>query len=283
MSVDFSENFMHTTTIIQGDNGSVGTGFFYEIPIPEISPNHNLQFIATNKHVVNGESFITATISTQDEFGRPIYNNRMAVRIELTSPNTLFDHPDTNIDLCLINITDILEAFHSQGTRLYFLAFSPSTIPTREQLQLFNALEDVVMVGYPSGLWDDTNNLPIMRKGVTASHISFDFKGLEVFLADIACYRGSSGSPLFIHNNGMLISRKSWIFNEAPVLLVGIAFRIPTEISIGNIVPIDIPTTVEEEEQRAVIENDLNLGYFIKSYKLLDFVPMMKGLLNLTN
>lgn len=30
------------------------------------------------------------------------------------------------------------------------------------------------MVGYPNGIWDEKNNKPIFRKGITATDIRFD-------------------------------------------------------------------------------------------------------------
>ena len=42
-------------------------------------------------------------------------------------------------------------------------------------LEELSALEELVMVGYPIGLWDKNNNFPIFRKGYTASHPAIDF------------------------------------------------------------------------------------------------------------
>lgn len=270
---------MHTTTLLETDlgNGAAGsgTGFFFEINHPEISENDYSQFIATNKHVIDGARKVTAHITRMQD-NSPVYGEQIAIEIDLIdNPNSTIYHPDSNVDLCLINISDVRENYASQGTELYMLNFDSSMIPTEEQLYLFNAMEDVVMVGYPRGLWDMTNNLPIMRKGVTSSHLSFKFNNREVFMADIACYRGSSGSPLFIHNDGMWIGRKGQNFDRSPILLIGIASQIPTEISIGSITPSDIPTSTNER----IIQNDLNLGIFVKSYKLLDFIPIVKNII----
>jgi hypothetical protein len=53
---------------------------------------------------------------------------------------------------------------------------SDTLIPNQETLENLAALEDVVMVGYPSGLWDSVNNLPILRRGITASHPATNFQ-----------------------------------------------------------------------------------------------------------
>lgn len=286
MSQDFSRNFMHTTTLLVTDHGEglsgTGTGFFFEISHPEISEKHYSQYIATNKHVLDGARKVTAHI-TRSQDGSPVYGESVAIELDLIdNPERTIYYPHPDVDLCLINISDVLSDYARRGIALYMLSFDPSMIPTEEELKYLNAMEDVVMVGYPSGLWDMANNLPIMRKGVTSSHLSFKFNNREVFVSDIACYRGSSGSPLFIHNDGMWIGRNGQNFGETPILLVGIASQVLTEISIGSATPSDIPTKTEQpktnqpEKSERIIQNDLNLGVFVKSYKLLDFIPIVK-------
>lgn len=52
------------------------------------------------------------------------------------------------------------------------------------------------MVGYPDGIWDEFNNQPIVRRGITATHPKNDFNGKGEFLIDAVCFPGSSGSPV---------------------------------------------------------------------------------------
>lgn len=54
------------------------------------------------------------------------------------------------------------------------------------------------MVGYPIGLADARNNYPIFRKGYTAAHPAVDFNEDGIGLVDMACFPGSSGSPIYI-------------------------------------------------------------------------------------
>lgn len=58
------------------------------------------------------------------------------------------------------------------------------------------------MIGYPNGLWDSQNNLPIIRRGITATSVKKDYNGKKEFLIDAAVFPGSSGSPVFIFNEG---------------------------------------------------------------------------------
>ena len=60
-------------------------------------------------------------------------------------------------------------------------------------------VEDVLMIGYPNGLWDTTHNMPIIRRGTIATDIKLDYNEKKEFVIDAACFPGSSGSPvLFI-------------------------------------------------------------------------------------
>jgi len=57
------------------------------------------------------------------------------------------------------------------------------------------------MIGYPNGLWDHVNNLPLIRRGITASHPGVDYQiegqnGPGVTVIDMACFPDSSGSPV---------------------------------------------------------------------------------------
>lgn len=278
MASKFSGNFLYTTTLLSSSNGAAGTGFFFTMPLPEIDENASGWFIATNKHVVQSCDDISFYLNKRDpNTGRANHSSRVKATIEdINNSIHLVNHPDPDIDLCLINIAQAIhDVEQEEGFETTFLAFEPSMIPTKEELQHFYAMEDVVMVGYPRGLWDEVNNLPVMRKGVTATPVHFDYNGEEKFMADIACYRGSSGSPLFVHENGAHILRDDKLFGESQgVVLLGIAVEIPTEVAIGSIVPKNIPGTQGKE----VIRADLNLGYFIKSYKLLDFIPIVTSI-----
>src|SRR5207247_2646715 len=70
------------------------------------------------------------------------------------------------------------------------------------------AIENVITVGYPDGRWDQVNNRPIVRRGITATPLSIDYEGRREFLIDAACFPGTSGSPVFLLEEGL--------FNFAP-------------------------------------------------------------------
>ena len=57
---------------------------------------------------------------------------------------------------------------------------------------------DVLFVGFPNGLYDMKNNLPLVRRGSLASLPNLDFDGRGELVIDAQVFPGSSGSPVFI-------------------------------------------------------------------------------------
>jgi hypothetical protein len=106
--------------------------------------------------------------------------------------------------------------YQAQRKRIYFMALGKEIIPTAEQLEGLAALEDIVMVGYPIGLWDKVNNMPIIRRGITATHPKLPYNGREEFMIDAACFPGSSGSPVVLYNETGYIDRNLSRFVPEP-------------------------------------------------------------------
>ncbi|HGH6417174.1 TPA: hypothetical protein ACJL3H_000522 [Neisseria meningitidis] len=132
------------------------------------------------------------------------------------------------------------------------------------------------MIGYPNGLWDSKNNLPIFRTGITATHPAIDFEGKKEFMIDVACFPGSSGSPVFkyipaglrkIENDGFAITA------DETFKLMGILYAGPQQTISGEI----YITTVNKPISVSSIP--INLGFVIKAEKLLDFKPILKNFL----
>src|ERR1700736_1715142 len=100
------------------------------------------------------------------------------------------------------------------------------------------------MVGYPNGLWDEANNYPLIRRGITASHPAVDFqiKGVATTVIDAACFPGSSGSPVILHNTGTYSDKKGNTVIGSRTMLLGVLFSGPTIQADGKIVVRDIPT-----------------------------------------
>ena len=103
------------------------------------------------------------------------------------------------------------------------------------------------MIGYPNGIWDATNNMPILRKGITATHPNIDYEGRLEFLIDAACFPGSSGSPVFLFNTNGWTNRDGSMSLGSRVKLLGVLSSGPQHTTTGEVRIVTVPT-----QQRAV-------------------------------
>ena len=132
------------------------------------------------------------------------------------------------------------------------------------------------MVGYPIGIWDSTNNMPVFRTGITATHPGIDYEGRTEFMIDAACFPGSSGSPVFLFNIGSYPTKDGGLTVGTRVKLLGALYAGPQFSARGEVSVENIPTA-----QRLVTSSSLpaNLGLVVKAQRIADFDPLLQALL----
>ena len=134
------------------------------------------------------------------------------------------------------------------------------------------------MIGYPNGLWDSLNNMPIIRKGITATNYNLDYNGKKEFVIDAACFPGSSGSLVMLCNVGGYRDKQGNLnWGNSRVYLLGILYAGPQLTVTGDIRIINIPTV--QQKAMAVSHVPNNLGYIIKAERILDFIPIFEPLI----
>ena len=124
------------------------------------------------------------------------------------------------------------------------------------------------MVGYPKGMWDDVNNQPIVRRGVTATPPYRDFQGERVFLIDCGSVPGSSGSPVFLFNAGAFLNKVGKLELGLRFSLLGILYKWRFYLEEGEIGLRGEPT---RQDVISATRIPLNIGYCIKANELLSF------------
>jgi hypothetical protein len=166
-------------------------------------------------------------------------------------------HPDPEIDLCGIKITTLLD--HGGPLEdLYHTPITSSSIPALEEQAHYPAIMQIAMIGYPTGLWDAENNLPILRRGTTASHPAIDFDGRPEVLVDIACFPGSSGSPVILHDTE---------YFAGAVRFLGVLHAGPDISLEGEILRKKVPINTDPAVR---VSSMIHLGYIIKASKVLE-------------
>lgn len=253
-----SEELMYTTARIVGeghpDGTKLGSGFFYRVPVAEGAA----VLLVTNKHVIDGAKTISFLMHAGSDDGKPTDGN---ITIH-SNPGQWIPHPDDKVDLCALPINEVL---NSPQHKVFYKTIDPNLIPSQEKLEELGAVEDILMIGYPNGLWDSINNYPLIRRGITASHpaVDHDVDGVPTTVVDMACFPGSSGSPVFLYNYGSYADKKGNLVWKTTFL--GVLYSGPVMQADGKIVIRTIPTGAVPV---AEVQLMLNLGYLVKSREL---------------
>ncbi|HFG6905407.1 hypothetical protein R4641_15855 [Acinetobacter baumannii] len=140
---------------------------------------------------------------------------------------------------------------------------SSTFIPNDEAITKLDAIEDILFVGYPNGIWDKVNLLPIFRKGITATPLQIDYEGEPKFLVDASVFGGSSGSPVFVH------SKK--VDGISEFLLVGIIAAVYQVRSKSEIVQTPVPTDVNHSIE-VINTQMIDLGIVFKSRTIIETI-----------
>lgn len=260
--VTATENMMYCTARIVGVNADgaafkTGTGFFYQFPVAP-GDARNVPILVTNKHVIDGATqadFIIHTSST----GGDQPDGNAGVRSQITD---WVPHPNPKIDLCAVPVGGVLN--QAKG---FYRSLEPTIVPSDAQLEELSAVEEILMIGYPNGLWDAINNYPLIRRGITASHpaVDFDVDGVPTTVVDTACFPGSSGSPVILYNVGSYSDKKGNTVIGSRTIFLGVLFSGPVLQADGKIVIRNIPTAMEPV---AEVNLMMNFGYIIKAREL---------------
>jgi hypothetical protein len=162
-----------------------------------------------------------------------------------------------------------------KGRRFIWRQFGSDTLASDEEMASLFALQPILTVGYPIGISDTANNMPVFRQGVAATHPSLDFEGRKEFLIDAACYPGCSGSPVVLYEPGLNIEGDDHIKVTGPrgrLMLLGVVYGGFEDSVEGKVKVVPVPTRLETVVESRV---PIHLGAVIKAERLLDFGPLL--------
>lgn len=248
-----------TVRIMAGD--STGTGFFFEFATTSDGKGGRncLLAVVTNKHVISNATNIKMVLTARKGGS----SGSFLAPVSIDNP-TIVLHPNEKIDLACILIGKTVNELKSQGIYCDFISLTKEWIPNESIINKLTPVEDVLVVGYPNGIWDNVNNMPLFRKGITASDIRKDFRGEKKFIIDCSIFPGSSGSPVCIYNEGSY-STPNGLTVGTRFMFVGINSAVFLNTSIGSIVESPIETGYTTQ-----VSSPNNLGIIIKSSELFE-------------
>jgi hypothetical protein len=262
MQVDsIAEQLFFTTvridTIDVAGEAGAGTGFFFALKRGDV--NH--PFIVTNKHVVEGMRSGRLTLLKRDG-DNPLVGQGFPADI-IDWSTAWFGHPDPSIDIAILPLAP-LEAQIKQrtGTDFFYRYVLAEMIPTVDEFARLDAIEQVTFVGYPDGIWDSKNLLPVARRGTTASPLQVDFENTPCFLIDASVFGGSSGSPVFILNQGMFTDKTGNTMVGSRLLFIGVVAAVFCRTQLNQIIPVPIPTQTQPMAQQ---QEMIDLGIVFKA------------------
>lgn len=244
-------------TVDQAGNQGAGTGFFFAHKKGDVT----YPFLVSNKHVVDGMRNGRLTFHKRSG-DKPVVGQGFPAEIS-DWPTAWFGHPDPSVDISVLAFAPLEAQIKAKtGTDLFYCCVSTETIPAQDQLEKLDAIEQVTFIGYPNGIWDSKNSLPVARRGATASPIQVDFEGTPRFLIDASVFGGSSGSPVFIFNQGMYTDKSGGTAIGSRLLFVGVVAAVFFRTHLNEIVAVPIPT---QTRPMASQQEMIDLGIVFKA------------------
>lgn len=261
--MDLLDQLAKSTVKISCNNGTFGTGFFFNFTIKD---DRYVPTIITNRHVLEGIDEIKLIFSTNDYFASPDrVVNKFTIDYSGIQPKIIY-HSDSEIDLCALIISPVIQ--HQMDNNLTFdiKNLSMDNVPSDDELENLRFVEELLMVGYPNGISDEKNNFPIFRRGTTASHPGVDFNGMPECVVDMTITPGSSGSPVFVYNsNGYKQRNGGNVLGSERLIFLGVNKAVFVASQVGEIIELPSPTKFVSHSSIGI-----NLGIIVKSKAIHD-------------
>ena len=249
-----------------------GTGFFYGYG----EGDNNIPVIVSNKHVLCGKTWIEFDFASKDDQGKRVLGPSSPFRV-LPGRLPIFEHPDPSVDLAAMPLVQILDWLAESKISPYIVMHNKESFAPDYVQKNLHASSNVLMVGFPKGIMDETNNLPIVRRGTLATTYQADYLGRTDFVVDIATFGGSSGSPVYAFLEHTMLNERGHLvaMTEPRTHLIGVLHSGPIMTAEGQIVPAPVPTSSFVAQTKITI----NLGYCVKASRIEQILQVIEGYL----
>lgn len=204
-------------------------------------------FLVTNFHVVKDTVGGQVTFTLADglaEGAGPLLGESIGHSIGPAAWNWV-PHPKNDVDIAVLALAPSLNYLDSINRPPFIRGIPTTFVPSSTDIEEFDAMEDIVFIGYPNGIYDHANNLPIIRKGITATPVTVDYNAESAFLIDASVFPGSSGSPVFLHRHGSWPTRTGTVVGGERIHFLGVLSSVYYREEQGSLELREIPTAVK--------------------------------------
>jgi len=238
------------TVLIETHDGGRGTGFLVGRPIGQDQWH---VFIVTNKHVLDvdpakRQAMKSVLLHLNVEKGGAIVGEVVDYPLADASGQWWREHPTADIDVLAISAVPLFTVRKDLANK--FVPEEMFAVAAKRKELDITAGEEIIVVGYPSGIRQGKTNSPLIRQGIIASRIGEELHeevpqlggGVKLrvsraFLIDGATIPGSSGSPVVLkpvtgRHQGNVI-----VMGTAPPVLLGI-------VAETRFAPIDVGSAI---------------------------------------
>lgn len=250
-----TKKFLHTTVRIEAVDhaGRVGTGTSFIFQDAASPPGEQL-FLVTNKHVVTNAETSTLYFTRKNDRGEAVVGEPLFVKNHRFA-HQWHSHPDAAVDVAVMPLSWQLSLIEKGGQQAFINPVTLDDVADPSVFQNLDVTAPVTFVGFPNGMFDEENYLPIFRRGYVATAPDRDFNGDPVFLIDASVFPGSSGSPVFTVGDNTI--------GGTPALkFLGIVAAVYTQPTAGRLSWPAVPTA---REPIPTIDQMIDLGVVFKA------------------
>lgn len=265
-----AEQLFFTTMMIEGERSDIswsGTGFIYAVE----TTAGTIHTLVTNKHVLDAATTITVRSPRATGEGALVPGKATQITVTEFGSHAYVSHPDPRVDVAVLPLAAVLLSMAAMGAPPFFRAFGSDLALSHRIANELDALEDVVFVGYPNGIYDQANFTPVARRGSTATPIALDYRGSPAFLIDASVFPGSSGSPVLILDRGMYRRKDGSTVLANRVIFLGVLAAVHMQQVEGTVH--DLPA----QHLGVTISEPIDLGIVYKATAVDECVDLLLG------
>jgi S1-C subfamily serine protease len=179
----------------------IGTGFLYGHTLtPGDLTTQISTYLVTNKHVLNGQDSVV--LRFENATGT---SSQFVVPLVLNGNRLWIGHNDDDVDVAVLLING--NVLHGVIGPINLFLDIPNTLPLNHaQATHLCEGDGIFLLGFPMGLVDQVQNLPVVRGG-TLARIKDCRAGREKsFLIDCQTFPGNSGGPVLLRPEAVSIA-----------------------------------------------------------------------------